>query len=174
MLRMIRRCPEFLSGYKSYCQELYDSGVLYFRSMDPAHVDLDWFYRTKPIYDRRETERVDGASRSLHLWAVCENRFIGEFQLRFDFTEAVLRDIGSVGYAVRPSEWGKGYGTQILRQGLAIAGEMGMHRVLFTVNSENSRSCHVIEKLGGKYEDTIEAYSEAFGNHLLRRYWIDL
>ena len=72
------------------------------------------------------------------------------------------------------SEWGKGYGTEILRRGLAIAREHGMEKVLLTINDENQVSAHICEKLGGKLEDKIEAFNEAEGHHLLRRYWITL
>lgn len=85
-----------------------------------------------------------------------------------------MLDIGSIGYAIRVSEWGKGYGTEILRCGLEIAKSYGMKKVLLTINEENSASIRVCEKLGGKLEDTIEAYNEAEGHHLLRRYWIVL
>ena len=85
-----------------------------------------------------------------------------------------MQDIGSVGYAVRVSEWNKGYGTQILRRGLEIAKEHGMEKVLLTINEKNAASIHVCEKLGGKLWDTIERDNEAEGYHLVRRYWIML
>ena len=49
MLRLIKRCPAYMAGYKEYCQELYDNGVLYFRPTDPSRIDDGWFERTKPI-----------------------------------------------------------------------------------------------------------------------------
>ena len=61
--------------------------------------------------------------------SVCrfDGKFIGEFQLRTEFPEKVMLDIGSIGYAVRVPEWGNGYGTEILRHGLEIAKEHGLH-----------------------------------------------
>ena len=106
--------------------------------------------------------------------AVDDGRFIGEFQLRTEFPPKVMQDIGSVGYAVRVSEWNKGYGTQILRRGLEIAKEHGMEKVLLTINEKNAASIRVCEKLGGKLWDTIERHNEAEGYHLVRRYWIML
>ena len=174
MLQLIKRCPEFVSGYKEYCREMYASGVTYFRPTPPETIDEGWFERTKPWYDKKEQGLLPGVARSYHYWAVDEGRFIGEFQCRLDFTEKVLSDIGSIGYAVQPSQWGKGYGTAILRQGLAIAKSLGMEKVLLTVNEENKRSIHIIEKLGGVLWDTIDAENEAEGQHRLRRYWITL
>ncbi len=174
MLELIKRCPDFLEGYRDFCREIYEKNVIWYRPMPPDSVDEGWFFRTKPIYDRRETEMVGGRSRSVHYWAVDGERFIGEFQLRLDFTENVLTDIGSVGYAVRPSEWGKGYGTEILRQGFEIARGFGMEELLLTVNEENAASAHVVEKLGGVLLDTIDAENEAEGKHRLRRYRVRL
>ena len=174
MLKLIKRCPEYVSGYKEYCQEMYDSGVRYFLPTDPSFIDEGWFERTKGWYDKKEQGLLPGVARSYHYWAVDEDRFIGEFQCRLDFTEKVLNDIGSIGYAVRPSQWGKGYGSEILRQGLEIARSLGMEKVLFTVNEENNPSIHVIERLGGILSDTIDACNEAEGQHRLRRYWIAL
>ena len=93
---------------------------------------------------------------------------------RTGFPPKVMPDIGSVGYAARVSEWNKGYGTQILRWGLAIAKEHGMEKVLLNINEKNAASIHVCEKLGGKLWDTIERYNEAEGHHLAGRYWIML
>ena len=174
MLQLIKRCPEYTLGYKEYCQELYDNNVIFFRSSNPNSIDEEWFLRTKDWYDKNEKGLIEGQSISFHYWAVDNGKFIGEFQLRTEFPEKVMLDIGSIGYAVRVSEWGKGYGTEIIRQGLIIAKEQGMEKVLFTINNKNATSIHVCKKLGGELMDTIKAYNDTEGHHLLRRYWIAL
>ncbi len=174
MLQLIRRCPEYVSGYRDYCRELYDHNVVFFRPTNPDVIDETWFERTKAWYDRKEQGLLENQPRSCHYWAVDEGRFIGEFQLRTDFSPKVMREIGSIGYAVRVSEQGRGYGTAILRLGLEIARENGMDRVLLTINSLNTVSAHICEKLGGRLMDTIEAENEAEGRHQLLRYWIEL
>ena len=174
MLELIKRCPEYVMGYKEYCRELYDNNVRYFRPTDPNSIDDEWFFRTKSWYDRKEQGLIEGQSISFHYWAVDDGKFIGEFQLRTEFPENVMLDIGSVGYAVRVSEQGKGYGKAILRRGLELARLHGMDKVLLTINGKNSVSIHICERMGGKWEDTIEAYNDAEGKHLLRRYWIYL
>lgn len=129
MLQLIKRCPEYTLGYKEYCKELYDNNVIYFRPSNPNSIDEDWFSRTKSWYDKKEKGLIEGQPISFHYWAVDNGKFIGEFQLRTEFPEKVMLDIGSIGYAVRVSEWGKGYGIEILRGGLEIAKEHGMERV---------------------------------------------
>ena len=174
MLELIPRSLEYLQGYKEYSRELYEAEVIFFRPVPPDYIDEGWFIRTKPVYDAKERGELPGQSKAFHYWAVDGGKFIGELQIRTEFTEKVLNDIGSIGYAVRPSEWGKGYGTELIRLGLAKAKELGMERLLFTVNEENPRSAHVIEKCGGVLTDTIDAYNDAEGLHRLRRYWIEL
>ena len=174
MLQLIKRCPAYTTGYRDYCRELYENHVTYFRPTNPDSIDDTWFLRTKPWYDKKEHGLLVGQPISFHYWAVDDGRFIGEFQLRTQFTDKVLLDIGSIGYAVRVSEWGKGYGTEILRQGLAIAKEHQMERVLLTIHEENTASMHICEKLGGVWQDTIDAYNDTEGHHRLRRYWITL
>lgn len=174
MLQLIKRCPEYVSGYKDYCQELYDIHVVYFRPTNPNKIDDNWFFCTKSWYDKKEKGLIEDQPISFHYWAIDNDKFIGELQIRTQFTEKVLTDIGSIGYAVRVSEQRKEYGTEILRQGLILAKGHGMKKVLFTINEKNAASIHVCEKLGGKLQDTIDAYNEAEGRHLLRRYWITL
>lgn len=174
MLRLIPRSPEYVSGYRDYCREMYDKNVVFFRPTCPEYIDEGWFERTRPVYDQKEQGLIEGQSPSFHYWAVDGERFIGEFQLRTQFTEKVLTDIGSVGYAVRPSEWGKGCGTEILRQGLEIARARGMEKVLLTIDEENAVSRHVCEKLGGRLADTIEVLNRDGERRKLRRYWIAL
>ena len=173
-MKLIKRCPEFVAGYKEYCQELYDNHVIYFRPTDPKVIDDVWFFRTKSWYDRKELGQVEGQPISFHYWAIDNGRFIGEFQLRTEFPEKVMSDIGSIGYAVRVSEQGKGYGKEILRLGLEIAKQHGMGKVLLTINDKNTASIRICEALGGIWKDTIDAYNDAEGQHLLRRYWIPL
>ena len=174
MVELIKRCPEYMPGYKAYCQESYDHNVIYFRPTNPKNIDDDWFFRTKSWYDRKEQGLIEGQPISFHYWAIDNGTFIGEFQLRTEFPEKVMLDIGSIGYAVRVSEQGKGYGTEILRLGLELAKQHGMEKVLLTINDANKPSIRVCEKMGGQWEDTIEAYNDAEGHHLLRRYWITL
>lgn len=49
-----------------------------------------------------------------------------------------------------------------------------MEEVQFTINDKNKASIRVCEKIGGELMDTIDAYNEAEGQHVLRRYWIKL
>ena len=94
MVQLIKRCPEYVMGYKEYCQELYDNKVVYFRPTNPDSIDDGWFFRTKSWYDKKEKGLIEGQPVSFHYWAIDDDRFIGEFQLRTGFTEKVMTEIG--------------------------------------------------------------------------------
>ena len=104
-------------------------------------------------------------------WLVGGGRILGTCDLRHRLTDA-LRDFGGhVGYSVRPSQRGKGYGTRQLALVLAEAGRLGIRRVLITCDKNNIASVRVIQKNGGVLAS--ESFSEQ-GGRITRRYWIDL
>lgn len=96
MLTLISRSPEYVAGYREYCQEFSDHHVVYFRSTKPADIDEAWFARTKEWSDKEEAGLLPGKPRSIHYWAVDDGKFIGEFQLRPEMTEDVMNGIGSI------------------------------------------------------------------------------
>jgi predicted acetyltransferase len=95
----------------------------------------------------------------------------GVSRLRHELTPFLLDHGGHLGYYVKASERGQGYGTQILALTLIEARHLGLKRALLTVDSENEPSIRVIERNGGVLED--EPIDETTGK-LHRRYWIDL
>lgn len=98
-------------------------------------------------------------------------RVLGVAKLRHMLTPT-LEDIGGhIGYSIRPSERGKGYGTLILALTLDCARELGLSRVLLTCDTENIRSARVIMRNGGVL--TSEGYSPLRGARV-SRYWIAL
>lgn len=60
-----------------------------------------------------------------------------------------------IGYSVRPSERGKGYGRALLRLGLREARALGLASVRLVCRDTNAASRHVILQNGGVYIDTI-------------------
>lgn len=85
-------------------------------------------------------------------WLVDSREFIGESRLRHRLTDRLRVKGGHIGYHVRPSQRGKGYGKRILALTLEKAKEMGMDRVLVTCDETNTASRKVIEANGGVLE----------------------
>ena len=90
---------------------------------------------------------------------------LGFLHLRLRLNEHLLEKGGHIGYSIRPSERGKGYAKESLRQGLQVAKEKNIHRALVTCSIKNPASRAVILANGGQLEDIC---SET------ERYWIDL
>ena len=91
-----------------------------------------------------------------------------------DLDDELMIGIGSIGYSVRVSEWGKGYRKEILKQGLDIARSFEIDKVLLTINDDNIVSSHICEINGGILMDKITVETEDEGVHIMRRYWIYL
>lgn len=87
-------------------------------------------------------------------------------KLRHTLNDALLVYGGHVGYCVRPSERGKGYGHVLLAATLEQARRLGITRVLITVNLDNQPSRRMIEHQGGVLESG--------GAEGQCRYWVAL
>lgn len=90
---------------------------------------------------------------------------LGFLNLRLRLNDYLLEKGGHIGYSIRPSERGKGYAKESLRQGLQVAKDKNIHRALVTCSIKNSASRAVILANGGQLEDI---------RHETERYWIDL
>ncbi len=56
-------------------------------------------------------------------------------------------------YAFKPSAWGKGYASELIRPMLAYGlREFGMPRIVATIHPDNQTSIHVAEKAGMRFE----------------------
>lgn len=92
-------------------------------------------------------------------------RALGFLNLRLKLNEGLLNHAGHIGYSIRPSERGKGYAKEALRQGLQVAKEKNIKKALVTCSAENPASRSVIVANGGVFEDVRNG---------VERYWIDL
>ncbi len=113
----------------------------------------------------------DGWVPGTAYWLLCGRRILGVCDLRHRLTEA-LRDFGGhIGYSIRPSERGNGYGTLILKLALVKIRNQGIYRVRITTSKANIASQRMIIKNGGVLDS--ESYSDQAGRITLR-YWIEL
>ena len=90
---------------------------------------------------------------------------LGFLNLRLRLNNFLLEKGGHIGYSIRPSERGKGYGKETLRQGLQIAKEKNIKRTLVTCSVNNPASRAVILANGGILEDVRNG---------VERYWIEV
>ena len=124
---------------------------------------------SKPVIlpDGRAIQRVPETT----IWLIDGTRFLGRVSIRHSLTDSLKMEGGHIGYAVRLSERGKGYGTLLLNEALKFAGTIGLKKVLLTCNDQNAGSIKLIENAGGKLSDKIMMPGKEIPNRL---YWIDL
>ena len=90
---------------------------------------------------------------------------LGFLNLRLRLNDYLLEKGGHIGYSIRPSERGKGYAKESLRQGLQVAKEKNIKRALVTCSTGNPASRAVILANGGQFEDVRNG---------TERYWIEV
>jgi len=85
-------------------------------------------------------------------WLYINSKPVGIGKLRHYLNNALLEHGGHIGYCIRPTMRGNGYGTLILRELLIKARALDIHEALLTCNETNIPSRKVIEGNNGKLE----------------------
>jgi predicted acetyltransferase len=112
----------------------------------------------------------EGWVPSTFLVAQVAGQLVGRTSIRHTLNPWLALWGGHIGYAVRPAFRRRGYATEILRQSLAIAGTLGLDKVLLTCDEGNSASAAVIERCGGVLGDIVPGEN---GAPAKRHYWIE-
>jgi predicted acetyltransferase len=92
----------------------------------------------------------------------CDKKIIGIVDFRHELND-FLKDFGHSGYSVRPSERKKGYATEIVRQILEIAHQIGLKEIQLSCVNNNIPSIRTIIKNGGVYNRNF-IYNEETAN----------
>lgn len=85
-------------------------------------------------------------------WLFVDGQPAGIGQVRHNLTDNLRKHGGHIGYCIRPSLRGKGYGNLMLGELLKKAAEMKISRILLTCIETNTASRRVIEYNGGVLE----------------------
>ena len=96
---------------------------------------------------------------------------VGIVRVRHQLNNRLLQYGGHIGYYVRPSERGKGYGKLALRLGLEPLRKLGVDRALLTVNPANTLSKRVVLANGGVLDGQG---TDPVSGETVDRYWIQL
>ncbi|MHC4984568.1 MAG: GNAT family N-acetyltransferase [Planctomycetota bacterium] len=108
---------------------------------------------------------------SIHFLVRDGTTIVATSGFRFTLTEHLLREGGHIGYSVRPSERGKGYGKLALKLTLDKARQRGLTRVLVTCNKDNAASAKIIQANGGVLENEVVINETG---RIKQRYWINI
>ena len=113
-------------------------------------------------------------------WAICrcdyhntdqymENIFVGAVNIRHYLNDKLRFSGGHIGDGIRPSERGKGLGTEMIALALEECRKLGISEVLMCCKKTNLASARTIEKNGGVLEN--EVLDDGVS---VLRYWIKL
>lgn len=94
---------------------------------------------------------------------------VGRVSLRHELNAFLAKVGGHIGYGVRPSQRGRGYATEMLRQTIPLCAARGISRALITCDVDNTASQRVIERCGGVLESVTADPELAVQK---RRYWL--
>ena len=81
-------------------------------------------------------------------WCFKDKTYIGECQIRPFIKGEAEKTIGHIGYSVRPSLRGKGYGQMMLGFAIRKLSELGVYPVFAVCHKENTVSYHCLSKAG--------------------------
>jgi predicted acetyltransferase len=122
------------------------------------------------VMRQAETEPLAGMAPATQYWMIVPGvGYAGDLSLRHRLNDSLRRYGGHIGYTIRPSQRGKGYGKLLCKLGIEAARQRGIGAILITCDDDNLASRRIIEANGGRLCDTIDNGREA----LTRRYWVD-
>jgi predicted acetyltransferase len=167
-IELLRPTINLTTQVHSYKTELLESGTTLPISLEKAEDSDNWL----DFLNRNERGEISGEIPTTFLLAVRKvgSKVVGHVSIRHHINDEYFSRFGGhIGYAVRPTEQRKGYGSEILRLTLSEIAKLGLQKVLITCDSINVASAKIIKANGGKYE------SEVNNNGILKqRYWIEI
>ncbi len=168
-MKLVKPCEKYLASYRDAVRE----DERYRADVETTLGNPDEIIEKAYRYDSA-IDLPEGHVRGTMLWLVEGDKFIGQIDIRHELTSVLKQYGGHIGYEVRYSESGKGYGSKMLAMALDyVKDELKLKRVLLTCDDDNMGSIRVIEKNGGVLEDKIINKLQR-GEVVTRRYWIEL
>lgn len=172
-IQLVNPSLEYCEEILSYKKEFMESGSSMDGTGPLSRCDTAQEYvRLCKAYENSDTV-PEGKVDSHQFLAIrpADQRIVGMINFRHHIEHPVLKEWGGhIGYSVRPSERGKGYAKEMLRQVLLFCKEYGKKDILITCLVDNIASERVIRANGGVFERL--AYEDE--QTIIKRFWISL
>jgi predicted acetyltransferase len=98
----------------------------------------------------------EGGVKQSTFWLYIDGKPVGIGKLRHCLVDHLYKVGGHVGYSIRPSERGKGYGNLMLELLIGEAKKINIDRLLLTIKNQNVKSIKVALKNNGIIENITE------------------
>jgi predicted acetyltransferase len=165
-LQLINPGPDHESSYRAYINELGDE-VRYPFPMDFDHSDFPALLRR--LQDLRDgIDLPEGYVPSSTYWLVQGLDLLGVSNLRSSLTNKLRYAGGHIGLGIRPSQRGRGLGTELLRLTIAEARKSGLGTLHVHCYRHNIPSARMIMANGGVLESEVP-----LDDKVVQRYLID-
>lgn len=148
-MKLVAPTKEFEQSWKEALAEFQAEGRKGFWNWEKEPTDLEEYILLTSQNSRGENV-PDGWVPSSTFWLIDDGEFIGHTNIRHSLNDFLKQIGGHIGYYIRPSARGKGYGTKILELALIEAKKIGIKKALVSCNEDNLASRKVIEKNNGK------------------------
>ncbi len=176
MIKLIKPTKAYEDELMAFKNEMFATGDIHINgsgALEEYATFEDWIQHLDSYKDRNKikpgSDRVEGSQ-----WVLVDDekhRVLGMANIRHYLNDYLLREGGHIGYSIRPSERGKGYGHLQLMLALDVLRDLGLDRALVTCDEDNAASYRTIESCGGVLENIVSIPGET---KPLRRYWISL
>ncbi len=167
-MELIEPSLAFVESCRAALREFEDEGISGFWELFGPLDDAEAYIQRIKQYQHVAGLPIGLVPASV-FWLVDSGEFIGHVSVRHCLNTALERRGGHIGYAIRPSKQGQGYGSQILKCVLPCVRTLGIRKALVTCDKDNLASRKIIEKNGGVLADEIEVNGKVG-----LRFWIQL
>jgi len=175
MLRLILPSTKYKTSFLKALKETKQAK----KNQSHAFVDLDYEETKKnfsafckKLKDRRKGIGLPkGRVPDTYYWLVDGNTYIGRVSIRHRLNKHLKKIGGHIGYEIRPSKRGKGYGNKILKLALPKARIIKFKQVLLTCDEDNIASIKIIKSNGGVLS---KLESQGKRKPKILKFWINL
>lgn len=129
------------------------------------------FYKGLEVNKHIDDINPNWANQTSYVLIDKNGHIYGAANIRHELKGKLFEIGGHVGYAIRPSERGKGYGTLQLELLLKKIDEMGIERALITCRENNIGSKKTMEKFIGEADTLVPSMYDGIMEY---RYWVDV
>lgn len=168
-MEFIKPNAAFLDEYLAACKESHEHNITEWMPVKLENFE-GWKESALLIYDMLDRgERLPvGVPRTSTYWCVEDKRFVGEVQLRPYISADESKTAGHIGYAVRYSMWGNGFGTKLLQFAIEKLREYHVSPIFVACHIDNIASNRLCQKIGFQFVETRTTDCETENVYMLR------